>query len=582
MVSYNSAKEDIKRTADIVELIGQYVQIRKAGRNYVGLCPFHAEKTPSFTVNPERQTFHCFGCKKGGDIFSFWMEYHNATFPEAVKDLAEKYHVMITERFSESAEQKKASHRKLLYNINEIATDYYGSTLKDPDKGIQARAYLKKRTVSNEIISEFRLGYAPAEWDGLTRTLRKKGIPLDMAVQVGLVIPRKNGGFYDRFRSRIIFPIFDLRQHVVGFGGRVLDNSLPKYLNTPETPLFHKGELFYGLHVSFKAIREKGRAVIVEGYMDCLALKNHGFQEVVATLGTALTDKHVRKLKGYAKEVFIVFDSDKAGKKAALKSLPVFSNEGLSAKAVVLPDGQDPDSFVNENGLKGFLELLDHASPMFDFYLEQKLTHRDSDEAKIGVLKESLPILSEIHEFSLRSLYVRRLSERIGIKEDMVWLELKSFEKKSSGKTNGANLKERITGSMVERRFDDLHILNLLIHYPQRVCRLMDCNWKIILCDPAVLEIVETFFQQYHNKERFLPEDLLDSLESDAARKELGEALLENSHYSDEEVEQALREIEGKVKQIQIAASIKKAREQGNIEELNQLFKLKAQNMKRE
>ena len=582
MVSYNSAKEDIKRTADIVELIGQYVQLRKAGRNYVGLCPFHAEKTPSFTVNPERQTFHCFGCKKGGDIFSFWMEYHNATFPEAVKDLAEKYHVMITERFSESAEQKKASQRKLFYNINEIATDYYRCTLKDPDKGIQARAYLKKRTVSNEIISEFRLGYAPAEWDGLTRTLRKKGIALDMAVQVGLVIPRKNGGFYDRFRSRIIFPIFDLRQHVVGFGGRVLDNSLPKYLNTPETPLFHKGELFYGLHVSFKAIREKGRAVIVEGYMDCLALKNHGFQEVVATLGTALTDRHVRKLKGYAKEVFIVFDSDEAGKKAALKSLPVFSNEGLSAKAVVLPDGQDPDSFVNENGLKGFLELLDHASPMFDFYLEQKLTHRDSDEAKIGVLKESLPILSEIHEFSLRSLYVRRLSERIGIKENIVWLELKSFEKKSSGKTNGANLKERITGSMVERRFDDLHILNLLIHYPQRVCRLMDCNWKIILCDPAVLDIVETFFQQYHKKERFLPEDLLDSLESDAARKELREALLENSHYSDEEVEQALREIEGKVKQIQIAASIKKAREQGNIEELKQLFKLKAQNMKRE
>ena len=582
MASYNSAKEEIKRAADIVELIGRYVQLRKAGRNYVGLCPFHAEKAPSFTVNPERQTFHCFGCKKGGDIFSFWMEYHSATFPEALKDLAEKYHITISERFSESAEKKKAAQRELLYKINEMATDYYGGTLKDPEKGIHARSYLKRRTVSDEIISEFRLGYAPAEWDGLTRTLRKSGINLDMAVQAGLIIPKKTGGFYDRFRSRIIFPIFDLRQHVVGFGGRVLDNSLPKYLNTPETPLFHKGELFYGLHVSFKAIREKGRAVIVEGYMDCLALKDHGFQEVVATLGTTLTDRHVRKLKGYAKEVFIVFDSDEAGKKAALKSLPVFSNEGLSAKAVLLPDGHDPDSFVNENGLKGFLELLDHASPMFDFYLEQRLTHGDSDEAKIGVLKESLPILSEIHEFSLRSLYIRRLSERIGIKEDVVWLELKSFRDKNSAKTTGANLKERIAGSMVERRFDDLHILNLLIHYPQRVYRLMDCNWKVILYDPVVVDIVETFFQQYHKKEQFLPEDLLDSLESDVARKELREALLEKSHYPDEEVEQALTEIEGKVKQIQIAASIKKAREQGNIEELKQLFKLKAQNMIRE
>ena len=582
MASYNSAKEEIKRAADIVELIGRYVQLRKAGRNYVGLCPFHAEKAPSFTVNPERQTFHCFGCKKGGDVFSFWMEYHSTTFPEALKDLAEKYHITISERFSESEEKKKAAQRQLLYRINEMATDYYGGTLKDPDKGFQARAYLKKRAVSDEIISEFRLGYAPAEWDGLTRTLRKSGINLDMAVQAGLIIPKKTGGFYDRFRSRIIFPIFDLRQHVVGFGGRILDNSLPKYLNTPETPLFHKGELFYGLHVSFKAIREKGRAIIVEGYMDCLALRNHGFQEVVATLGTALTDRHVRKLKGYAKEVFIVFDSDEAGKKAALKSLPVFSNEGLSAKAVLLPDGYDPDSFVNENGLKGFLELLDHASPMFDFYLEQRLTHGDSDEAKIGVLKESLPILSEIHEFSLRSLYIRRLSERIGIKEDVVWLELKSFRDKNSAKTTGANLKERIAGSMVERRFDDLHILNLLIHYPQRVYRLMDCNWKVILYDPVVVDIVETFFQQYHKKEQFLPEDLLDSLESDVARKELREALLENSHYSDEEVEQALTEIEGKVKQIQIAALIKKARKQGNIEELGRLIKLKAQNMTRE
>lgn len=574
MVSYQSAKEEIKRAADIVELIGRFVQLKKAGRNYVGLCPFHAEKDPSFTVSPERQTFHCFGCKKGGDIFSFWMEYHSATFPESMRDLAERYHVTISGGFSPSDEREKAAQREALFKINEKAVVYFQRALTHKTKGKPARGYFKKRSLPEETISDFKLGYAPNEWDGLIGFFRPDNVDLDNVARAGLIVQKKNGGYYDRFRGRIIFPIFDLRQQVVGFGGRVLDDSLPKYLNTPETPIFRKVEFLYGLHASHKAIREKGRAVIVEGYMDWLALRKHGIEEAVATLGTALTERHVRKLKGYADEAVIVFDSDEAGKTAVLKSLPIFSNEGLSVRAVVLPDGHDPDSFVNANGSARFLELLDQAPPMFDFFLEQKLVQRDSDvEGKVRLLKEVLPVLSELHYSTQRSLYVRRLSEWIGIKEDVLWSQLRSFQKKRSGSAIETDVKGRLAASKVEKRFDDLHLLNLLIHHPNAASKLIDCEWRILLSDSAVMEIIDTFFQKYSQEGPFSPQDLLGSLESDVAREQYSEALVEDPHYSEQEVELAVAEIKGKAHQKMISASIKKAR--GDAEALNQILELK-------
>lgn len=577
MVSYQSAKEEIKRAADIVELIGQFVQLKKAGQNYVGLCPFHSEKAPSFTVSPERQTFHCFGCKKGGDIFTFWMEYHSSTFPEAIKDLAERYHVTITARFSSSADQRKSAQRKLLFKLNEKATDYFQEALSSLEKGRSGKDYLAGRSISKEIISQFRLGYAPDEWDGLTGYLKRLNLDHKMAVQAGLIIPKKNGGYYDRFRGRIIFPIFDLRQQIVGFGGRVLGDALPKYLNTPETPIFHKGTFLYGLQSSFKAIKEKGRAVVVEGYMDFLALRVHGIQEVVATLGTALTADHVRKLKGYAKEAVVVFDSDEAGKAAALKSLPVFLDEGLFARALVLPDGHDPDSFVNENGQVRFLELLDQASPMFDFFLEQKLMQQDAGiEGKFRALKEIIPVLSGLRSDTQRSLYVRRLAEKTGVKEEVLWAETLKFRKTASAVIIERDLKQRLTGSGVEKRISDIQQLNLLVHYPHTTERLMDCESKILLSDPTVIEIVDTIFEKYHQERHVSLEKLQEGLNSEAARVLLREALSERSFYSEQEVEQAVTEIEQKAQQKKISASLaslKKAK--GDAAALNQILKLK-------
>lgn len=574
MIFRPSAKEEIKKTADIVELVGQYVQLRKTGRNYVGLCPFHAEKAPSFTVNPERQTFHCFGCKKGGDVFSFWMEYHSASFPEAIRDLAEKYQIMVSEDFDVSAETQKAAQKRNILKINEMATLYFQKALTHPTQGSPGRNYLNNRSISNEIVADLRLGYAPDEWEGLVRILKDNGMDLELAVQAGAIIPKKNGGYYDRFRGRVIFPILDLRQQVVGFGGRVLDDSLPKYLNTPESPVFHKGEFLYGLHVSNKDIREKGRAIIVEGYMDWLALRMRGIHEVVATLGTALTAKHVRKLKGYANETVIVFDADEAGKAATLRSLPIFSNEGVSARAVVLPAPHDPDSFVKANGPDAFLELLDRAPTILDLYLEEKLTESGSDlEGKVRLLKEMYPVLSELHSSTQRSLYVRRLSERIGIKEHVVWSELSKSIKQLEPKRFKHNLKERLTASKVEKRFSELHLLNLLVHHPHVLSRLVNCEWEVLLSDSVILEIVDALFEKYRREGAHNPEDLLESLENDLARNQLREVMVEDSHFSDQDVEQAVTEIEGKAREMIISASFSKVK--GNVEAQNKLLELK-------
>lgn len=580
MVSGQEAKEEIKSAADIVELIGQFVQLKKAGRNYVGLCPFHAEKDPSFTVNRERQTFHCFGCKKGGDIFSFWMEYHSSTFPEALRDLAEKYNITISGGFSASAEKEKVAMRNALFEINERAAIYFQESLTHAEKGESARAYLKQRSLGEKTISEFRIGYAPDEWSSLTEYLREHHLDLRLAVKAGLIIPKKTGGFYDRFRDRIIFPIFDLRQKVVGFGGRILDNTLPKYLNTPETPIFHKGEFLYGLQASFNAIRLKGRAVIVEGYMDYLALKDHGLEEIVATLGTALTDRHVRKIKGYAKEAVVVFDSDNAGTSAALKSLPVFSNEGLTARCVVLPQGQDPDSFVNTNGLDDFINLLDHASPMFDFFLEQRLKEDDSNEGKVRVLEELLPILSEVRNYPMRLLYIRNLSERTNIREEAVLAELEKLNKRQSKAADRRGIKERLDDSKAERGFiSDQHFLNIIIHYPDAVERLMNCEWKVLLNSAVIIEIVDAFFKKVKRDGRFQLADLTEDFKSESACAHFQEALLLPPFVSKEEVELAVCDFEERIRQIKISESIKKVKEPGNInlESLNQLLKLKAE-----
>ena len=575
MVSFQSARDEIKRAADIVDIIGQFVQLKKAGNNFMGLCPFHAEKDPSFTVSREKQMFHCFGCKKGGDLFAFWMAYHNFTFPEALKDLAERYNVTISGGFSPSEEKRRSDLRESLFKINDMAASFFQRVLEHERAGKTARDYFQNRGISKEIIAEFRLGYAPDKWDGLIRHLTSQNIDPGHAVQAGLIIPKKNGGHYDRFRGRIMFPISNLREKVIGFGGRVLDDGMPKYLNTPETPIFHKGEFPYGLDCSFKSIREKGYAIIVEGYMDLLALKQKGMDEVVATLGTAMTGEHIRKIKGYAREAVVVFDSDEAGKSAAMRTLPAFLNEGLSAKAVVLPEGHDPDSFVKQNGLSAFEKLVEEAVPLFDFYLNRSLTLNKQDvEGKVLALKEILPVLAGIQNMAKCSLYVRVLSERMGIREDVVLAELASFKESRSANELGKAMRKKISISKPKSRVCDSQLLNLMVHHPDTIGRLYDSECGNLLSDPGIIEIVRVILEEYRRTGGFstsVLEKCLNAEEQTVFR----EVLVSESIFSDEEIDQAVSEMKQKAYEEKLSRSFRKA--VGDPAELNRLLKLKAQ-----
>jgi DNA primase len=575
MGDYQSAKEEVRRAADIVELIGQFVQLRKAGQNYVGLCPFHSEKDPSFTVSPSRQMFHCFGCKKGGDVFSFWMDYHKVAFPQALKDLADRYQVSLPEKPLTPFEREKMELKELLFKLNGIAAEYFHGILTRSEKGGPGRTYFDKRSIPKETILEFTLGYAPDEWDGLVRFFETKKMDLGKAAQAGLLIPRKNGGYYDRFRGRIIFPILNLRQQIVGFGGRVLDDSLPKYVNTPETPIFHKGESLYGLHVAYKSIRDSGRAVVVEGYTDVLALSRHGFDQAVATLGTALTRDHVRRLKGYAKEAVVVFDADSAGKAAAIKSLSSFMNEGLSSRVTVLPEGNDPDTYVNKNGLDSFLALLDTSLPMFEYYLDLKLSQTgDEVEGQVSALKEILPVLGELNNASQQSLYVRRLSEKLGVSESAVLEELGSWQRHHAWRGDEGDLRERLSASKA-KNIDDFHLLNLFIHYPHTMERLMDLDCKVLLSDPVVRGIFDSLHEIHGREGRMAPADILERLPGDSARERFREAMLSSPIYPNDMVEQALDEFEAKIQKIKLAESNIKAIQEGDLERSNRILELK-------
>ncbi|RLB95587.1 MAG: DNA primase [Deltaproteobacteria bacterium] len=447
---------DVRNAADIVDLISEYVVLKKVGKNFLGLCPFHAEKTPSFTVSPEKQIFHCFGCGQGGNVFNFVMQYQNLSFPEAVRFVAKKYGIEISARNMSAAQKRKFAQREKLFQINEDAVDYFRKALVDTSSGERGRKYLAKRRMTPEVIERFWLGYAPMGWNNIVRYFSSKKVPLDDVETTGLVIAKK-GGYYDRFRDRIIFPILDIDQRVVGFGGRSLDNSLPKYLNSPETPVYHKRSILYGLHANKEMCRKAGSVFIVEGYFDLLSLYCHGIKNVVATLGTALTQEHLRILKGYAREFILVFDSDNAGIKAAERSLSLFAEEKANIRIVILPEGRDPDSYVFEVGSEGFLRRVERALGIMEFLIASAIDKYGlSPEGKIRIVDALKGPLRSLANGVSRSVYVRDLSERLNIDESVILREIrdsKGSEKKRVSPVKpqgGSRLEETLIAIMLQ------------------------------------------------------------------------------------------------------------------------------------
>jgi DNA primase len=424
--------QEIKEKNDIVSVISEYVSLRKAGRSWVGLCPFHSEKTGSFNVNPEKQFFYCFGCSAGGDVFSFIMKRENLEFMEAARKLAERAGIAWPESNDHQADQNKNESLK----INQLAASYFHYCLFRTEQGKRGREYLERRGIDPEIWRKFSLGYAPPGWHHLTETLRKKNVPLEKASTLGLVSFGENG-YYDRFRDRIIFPICDPQGNVVGFGGRVLDQGEPKYLNSPETALFHKGRFLYGLQLAKETIRRQNQAIIMEGYMDVVQAHQGGFQQAIASLGTALTQDQVKLIKRYGSEVILAYDADTAGQNATLRGMGLLREAGLTVKILRLPAGEDPDSFLKKAGEKAFREQLAQAPGLIEFKIEQALRKYDlnSSEGKLGAVQAVLPELGEIESSVAREFYIRQLAREIGVSENAVFAEVDDWLAKNRKKS---------------------------------------------------------------------------------------------------------------------------------------------------
>jgi DNA primase len=365
--------EEVRSRADIVEVIGAHVRLRRAGRNFVGLCPFHNEKTPSFSVSPERGFFHCFGCGEGGTVFDFIIRIEGLTFPEALQSLAKRYGVMLAERSADNIAGRGPAQgdRASMLAANQVAAEFYANVLWNTSDGELARDYLKTRGITGETARAFMLGFAPQRAANLTAILQKRGL-LEPALRLGLAKKDQSGTAYDMFRARLMFPIRDAQGQVIGFGGRVLDNRLPKYINSAESPLYSKARALYGLAEARPTISKADRAIVVEGYIDVIALSQAGFKDTVATLGTALTIEQLRLLSRYTRNIMACFDGDNAGRQASLRALEVFLQAGLLARGVFVPQGYDPDTLVHERGAEHFSTLLKNSELLIEMFLRQQ------------------------------------------------------------------------------------------------------------------------------------------------------------------------------------------------------------------
>ena len=423
-----AVRDRIRDATDIVDLVSEHVQLTRRGRNFLGLCPFHEEKTPSFNVNPDRQFYHCFGCGAGGDVFKFIQEIDRVTFVEAVKFLAERAGIALPERSGPSREETEAADE--LYRANDLAQKYFHHLLLNDDGGTSARTYLQTRRLSGDTIERFGLGYAPPEWDALLKVAGRRGLSPQVLERAGLALPRSTGsGHYDRFRDRIAFPIANLSNRTIAFGARALQpDQEPKYLNSPETPIYHKGRVLYGLSNTRDAIRRQDAVLVVEGYMDLISLAQADIQHVVATSGTAMTEDHCRLLARFARQVVLLFDGDAAGSTAAMRGLEVILGTGLDARVVSLPSEHDPDTFVQAHGPDSLLKRAENAQSVLDFYLAQLAQQYDlsSIEGKAHTVERLKPLLAKPRDAVRRDLLLREVAGRLSLDEQSLRHDLQA------------------------------------------------------------------------------------------------------------------------------------------------------------
>ena len=555
MASFTPALlEEIRGRADIVELVGQWVKLKKAGENWKGLCPFHTEKTPSFTVNPKKGIFHCFGCKAGGDAFSFLRKKERLDFPEAVRVLAQRVGVELP---TDGALRVQDGKLEGLRAVMTRAARFYGEALwKAGDAGAEkARRYLEGRGVEAEVAQRFGLGYAPEGWDNLLGLMRREGLGDELLSQAGLVLPRQNAtGFYDRFRGRLMFSIRDAPGRVVAFGGRALGPDEVKYINSPETPLYVKGNTVYGLDLAKPAIRERNRAVVVEGYLDCLMAHQHGFTETVAALGTAFTTAQLALLQRNAEEIVAVFDADAAGQKASARLEEMMTDTmdvgGLAwavartggfersgyfpVKVAILPPGHDPDSLLRAEGAAAFQSRLDAARSILSFVMQQALSEEDLSTARGRATAHARValILSKVPNAEEATTLAAQASRQLGVDSTQLWIEAQQLQRarmtQSRFQRPAANAAPVPAGwpmpSLAER-----DLLLLLLRVDEARAALLPALEDVDVAHPGLRAILTALRLAPHTA----AEALMHGLPGDAERSLLAALLVDEREWTD-------------------------------------------------
>jgi DNA primase len=573
----------IKNTANIVDVIEEYVALKRSGRNYLGLCPFHAEKTPSFTVSQEKQMFYCFGCHTGGNVFSFIMQHEGISFPEAVRVLAGRYGIEVPDANLSAEQKKKLSEKDKLFRINELAAGFFSKALNDSRIGQQATAYLLGRGMTRTVIDGHQLGYAPNRWDGLLRYLESKRVPSELIAKAGLIVSRKNqNGYYDRFRDRIAFPIFNLNRQVIGFGGRVMGDGIPKYLNSPETPIYNKSRSLYGIDKAKQKARASAAMYVVEGYFDVLALHLYGIENTVATLGTALTAEHVQLLKGMVGEsgrVVLVYDSDQAGIKAAQRSIPIFEQGYLDARILVLPKGYDPDDFLRERGPDDFFKAADQALGMVPFLIDSAIQRYGlSIEGRVKAVAALQKPLAEVQDSVARSLYIQQLSERLNIDEAVVLQKIRQAADKRPTYRSGSSIRD-LRGGVKDSQRLECQILAMMLRYPLMIPEIAGRNIIDFFEDRSLRRIARSILAN-EQPEQCDVADIAAKIEDPYYRNLVSRMAFDEQHWGRQGCERLLRQFEQHFHRRagnDLQRRIETAERNNDVELLSELLKQKQQ-----
>lgn len=524
--------DEIRSAADIVDVVSGYVQLKKRGKNFIGLCPFHQEKTPSFTVSEDKQIFHCFGCAAGGNVYKFLMDYKNISFVEAVEEVANQVGIKID---YEQNVNEQPNENEEFYDINVLAARFFSDILLKSSDGEEAREYLKKRNIKPQTQRIFGVGYAPSGWDNFLQHAKENKIDLAKTKQLGLIDTNDRGEYYDKFRARVMFPIFSPNGRVIAFGGRVMGSleNVAKYLNSPESQVYSKRRSLYGLYHSKDEIRRLDRAILVEGYMDLISLFQAGVKNVVASSGTSLTEEQVQLLSRFTKNIFVLFDADSAGQKAALRSIEILLKQNFEVKVISLPKGEDPDSYMNKFGKEKFEEELHHSKNFLEYqtaqFEEQGLFE---DPAKMTIaIRELVQTLSLVSDELKRSLLLKTISKKFNLREKLIESELNSFLEQQKAKENTTHQRQ-VVKEEIQKASGELGLETKYQNenpYEKELVRLMFSGDDKIIGHIFDNISTENFVNQNYrklagivhdslNEDKVSPADIIEKIESNELR----------------------------------------------------------------